>query len=58
MFFQTYREEDNRDSKGDGGQHGQTDNQQEHIKLVHFGVGMQQLISHVLYRQRQQMSST
>lgn len=43
----TYREQHHGDGKGDGGQHSQTDDQQDDIGLVDLGVGVQQLGLHV-----------
>lgn len=53
-FFDTHREEHHRDSEGDSSQHSQSDNQQEHIKLVDLGVGVQQLRLHVNWVKRQE----
>lgn len=53
-FFDTYREEHHRNSEGDGSQHSQADDQQDHIKLVEFGVGVQQLGLHMHCKERQQ----
>lgn len=46
-LFATYREQHHGDGEGDGGQHGQPDDQQEHVGLVNLGVGVQQLGLHV-----------
>lgn len=46
-LFDTHGEKHHRDGEGDSGQHGQTDDQQDHIRLVELGVGVQQLRLHV-----------
>ena len=43
----TYREQHHGDGEGDGGQHSQTDDQQDDIGLVDLGVGVQQLGLHM-----------
>lgn len=43
----TYREKHHRDGEGDGSQHGQAHNEQEHVGLVDLGVGVQQLGLHM-----------
>lgn len=43
----TYREEHHGDGEGDGGQHSQAHDEQEHISLVDLGVGVQQLGLHM-----------
>lgn len=45
--FDAYREEHHGDGEGHGGQHGQADDQQDHIGLVDLGVGVQQLGLHM-----------
>lgn len=41
--WDTYREKHHGHGEGDGGQHGQSHDEQEHVGLVHLGVGVQQL---------------
>lgn len=43
----TYREEHHGDGEGDGGQHSQAHDEQEHVSLVDLGVGVQQLGLHM-----------
>lgn len=45
--FATYREKHHGDGEGDGGQHGQADDQQDHVGLEYLGVGVQHLGLHV-----------
>lgn len=52
----TYREKHNWNSQGHGGQDSQADDQQDHVPLVHLGVGVQQLRLHVLCDIRQHSS--
>lgn len=53
-LFDTYGEKHHGDGEGDGGQHSQTDDQQDHIRLIDLGVGVQQLRLHVHCVERQQ----
>lgn len=46
-IWDTYGEKHHRDGEGDGGQHGQAHDEQEHVGLVDLGVGVQQLGLHV-----------
>lgn len=46
-FAATYGEKHHGDGEGDGGQHGQSDDQQNHVGLEHLGVGVQHLGLHV-----------
>lgn len=46
-LWETYGEKHHGDGEGDGGQHGQAHDEQEHVGLVDLGVGVQQLGLHV-----------
>lgn len=51
-FWSTYGEKHHRDGEGDGGQHGQANDEQEYVSLVDLGVGVQQLGLHVNCREK------
>lgn len=52
--FSTYREKHHGYGEGDGSQHSQADDQQDHVKLEDLGVGVQHLRLHMHCRERQQ----
>ena len=47
MSSHTYREKHNGDGQRHSSQNGQADNEQDHVRLVHLGVGVQQLRLHM-----------
>lgn len=50
----SYRKKHHRDGEGDSGQYGHANDQQEDIRLVHLGVGVQKLGLHVRCIETQQ----